>query len=197
MKAPDQQHTAKAGQQMEAFTALYEQYSARIFTYFQYRCSDSATAQDLTMQVFERLLGCLPGYNSGRAPFSAWLFSIARHVAADWQRRQYLRKWIPWEDFTRRPSGDPGPEQAALESEERRNLRQALSQLSSRERDLVGLRFSSGLTNRAIAHLTGLSESNVAVILYRAMRKLRQHLTAPAERPCPNPAGLREVDHES
>ncbi len=189
----------KAGkpcQDTQTFTALYEQYAAQIFTYFQYRCDDSATAGDLTMQVFERLLRCLPDYDAARAPFSAWLFSIARHTFVDWQRRQYLRKFIPWEDFSRQPSADPGPEQAALESEQRRSLRRALAQLSTRERDLVGLRFSSGLTNRAIAGLTGLSETNVAVILYRALRKLRQHLVDPLEIPCPDTLPLTEVGHE-
>lgn len=93
-------------------TSLFEQYSARIFTYFQYRCGDAAAAQDLTMQVFERILRSLPRYDENRAPISAWLFSIARHVAADWQRRQYLRKFIPWDAFTHHPSPDLGPEQA-------------------------------------------------------------------------------------
>lgn len=83
-----------------------------------------------------------------------------------------------------------------VESEERRQLRVALRELSSRERDLVALRFSSGLTNRRIAEITGLTESNVAVILYRALRKLRERLTLPEEVLCSNPACLMEVDHE-
>jgi len=128
----------------------------------------------------------------------AWLFSIARHVITDWQRRQYLRQFLPWEAFGQQPSGEPGPEQAALESEERRQLHQALRQLSDRERDVLGLRFASEMTNREIAGLTGLSESNVAVILYRALRKLRQAMDEAQE------AGLNqekicqhtEVEHE-
>lgn len=196
MRKPDPQSDAKADQVIETATILFDQYAARIFTYFQYRCNDSATAQDLTMQVFERLLHSLPRYDEDRAPISAWLFSIARHVAADWQRRQYLRKFIPWDDFSRQPSKDPGPEQITLESEERIRLRQALRHLSNKERDLIGLRFASGLTNRAIAEMTGLSESNVAVILFRALQKLRQSLSDAPEIACPNATPLREVNHE-
>ena len=51
-----------------------------------------------------------------------------------------------------------------------------MSRLSHRERDLIGLKFAGGLTNRRIAALTGLSESNVGVILYRAVRRLRTEL---------------------
>ncbi len=196
MRKPDHQGEGKADQAIEALTILFEQYAARVFHYFQYRCNDTATAQDLTMQVFERLLHCLPRYDEDRAPVSAWLFSIARHVATDWQRRQYLRKFIPWDDFSRQPSIDPGPEQITLESEERIHLRQALRQLSNRERDVIGLRFTSGLTNRAIAEMTGLSESNVAVILFRALQKLRLSLEEATEQSCLNPTPLPEVDHE-
>ena len=196
MSKPDHQGDGKADQAIEALTILFEQYAARVFHYFQYRCNDAATAQDLTMQVFERLLHSLPRYDEDRAPVSAWLFSIARHVATDWQRRQYLRRFIPWDDFSQQPSIDPGPEQITLESEERIRLRQALRKLSNRERDIIGLRFASGLTNRAIAEMTGLSESNVAVILFRALQKLRQSLSEVSEPACSHPTSLPEVDHE-
>lgn len=186
----------EACQENDLCTALFDQYAGRVFTYFQYRCDDAATAQDLTMQVFERMMRSLPRYDEDRAPISAWLFSIARHVGTDWQRRQYLRKFIPWDDFQHKPSGDPSPEEAALESEARIQLRRALRKLSSRERDVIGLRFTSGLTNRTIAELTGLSESNVAVILFRALRKLRQSLSEVSERFCSNPTPLQEVEHE-
>lgn len=196
MRKLDRQSDAKADEVTDRVTVLFEQYAARIFTYFQYRCCDSATAQDLTMQVFERLLRSLPRYDEDRAPVSAWLFSIARHVATDWQRRQYLRKFLPWDDFSRQPSVEPGPELITVESEERIRLRQALRRLSHRERDVIGLRFASGLTNRAIAEITGLSESNVAVILFRALGKLRQSLTEASEPSCSTGTRLPEVDRE-
>lgn len=210
MKATDYPCAAKANQDMGACTVFFELYSARIFTYFQYRFADSATAQDLTMQVFENLLRSLPRYDETRAPFPAWLFSIARHVAADWQRRQSLRRFIPWDDIARQPSSDPAPEQVLVDSEERRRLSAALSRLSSRERDLIGLRFTGDMTNRAIAELTGLSENHVAVIIYRALNKLRQSLAETAVEagfpessnepepgdPRPEPVPQTEGDHE-
>jgi len=196
MSDKDNHRAARQQTNLDDFTRLYEQYSARVFTYLQYRCPDTATVQDLSAQVFEQALRCLPNYDAQRAPLAAWLFAIARHVVTDWQRRQYLRRFIPWDDFSRRESGEAGPEQKVIESEERRHLRRALQGLSARERDLIGLRFSSGLTNRDIARLTGLSESNVAVILYRALHKLRQALTNQAEIPRPQPATQVEVDHE-
>ncbi len=55
----------------------------------------------------------------------------------------------------------------------RQRLRAALAQLSERERDLVGLRFASGLKNCEIARVCRMEESHVAVMIYRALRKLR------------------------
>ncbi|BAF60469.1 hypothetical protein PTH_2288 [Pelotomaculum thermopropionicum SI] len=71
-----------------------------------------------------------------------------------------------------------GPEETAIYNESREQLLTALSRLNDRERNLVALKFSAGLTNRAIAGIAGLTESNVAVILYRAVRRLRAELDA-------------------
>ena len=54
-----------------------------------------------------------------------------------------------------------------------------LSQLADRDRELVALKYGAGLTNRAIAGLSGLSESNVAVILHRAVQTLREEWEKP------------------
>ena len=62
--------------------------------------------------------------------------------------------------------------------ETRQELIEALGTLDERERDLIALKFSALVTNREIASLTGLTESNVGVILFRALRKLRAVLSA-------------------
>ena len=46
--------------------------------------------------------------------------------------------------------------------------------LKDNERDLLGLKYNTGLNNRQIAELTGLSEQNVGVILFRAIKQLRK-----------------------
>jgi RNA polymerase sigma-70 factor (ECF subfamily) len=52
----------------------------------------------------------------------------------------------------------------------------ALAALPQREQEVVALKFASGLTNRRIAEIVGLKPGHVGVILYRAIRKLRDHL---------------------
>jgi len=166
-----------------AFAELYEACFPAVFHYIQFRCDGTAAAQDLTAQVFEKVLRRLSGYHANGAPFEAWLFAIARNTVTDWQRRQTLRRVLPWEALTRIHAAEPMPEQAAVLSEERRNLKAALEQLSERERDLLGLRFASGLKNCEIARVCRMDENHVAVLIYRALRKLRGLVNGGAEAP--------------
>jgi RNA polymerase sigma-70 factor (ECF subfamily) len=158
-----------------AFSELYEQYFRRVYNYVRFRCCDTVTADDLTSQTFERLLECIARYQPLRGPFEPWLFAIARNVVNGHYRRQ-RSLWLPWELLRRQPASDPQPEEAVLHHETSDALLTALSGLDERSRDLLSLKFAAGLTNRQVAQVSGLSESNVGVILFRALGRLRADL---------------------
>jgi RNA polymerase sigma-70 factor, ECF subfamily len=160
-----------------AFAELYDHYFPLVHKYVLYRVRDVQTADDLTSQTFEHMLNDLGHYRPERAPFGAWLFGIARHVVGDHFRVQKRRHWLSLEVFHQLASPEPPPEEQALQSELSDHLLAALGRLPDRERDLIGLKFAAGLNNRQIAALTGLKESNVGVIFYRAMQHLRAELT--------------------
>jgi RNA polymerase sigma-70 factor (ECF subfamily) len=166
----------QAGSDPEAFGALYDRYFGRVYNYIRCRVDDSAEVDDLTAQVFMRLLAHIGRYSPGRGLFEAWLFSMARSIVADHFRRLRWTAWLPGDAIQRRPSVDPAPEETVIHREWRADLLRALACLGQRERDVVGLKFYSGLNNRQISELTGLSEQNVAVILYRSIRRLRQEM---------------------
>jgi RNA polymerase sigma-70 factor (ECF subfamily) len=166
-----------AGQSIrEALAALYDQTFSRVFNAIRYRVEDEATAEELTARVYERALQGFAHYQPETGPVEGWLFGIVRHVVADHLRRQKLTAWLPWEAFLRRPAADPPVEETVAGHEMEVQLEKALPRLKDRERDLLGLKYGAGLTNRRIAALTGLSEQNVAVILFRALGRLRAML---------------------
>lgn len=160
-----------------AFLVLYDFYFPRIYTYFRYRCTDLQTCDDLTAQTFEQALTHLDEYNFRRGPFSAWLFGIARNAINGYYRRKLHFQWLPLDKLINLSWHGPLPEEQAIRDAEDHMLITAISRLSDRQRDLLALKFSGRLNNREIASLTGLSEQNVAVILHRAIRILRQWLS--------------------
>lgn len=168
----------KVASDPQAFIDLYDLYFKRVYNYIRYRCNDADTADDLTSQVFEAALKKITTYNPHISPFGAWLFGIARNAVNYHLRTQRGRQWLPIDSIETHPGRDPSPEEALILAESQRELLRALTTLNERERDLLGLKFGASLTNRRIAEITGLSESNVGIILYRAIGKLRITLGA-------------------
>lgn len=160
----------------EDFGKVYDLYFARVYNYIRYRVGDAGAADDLTSQVFERILDKFSSFRPEKAPFETWLFAVVRNALSDHFRARSWRSWLSLDEVRERPSGERPVDAALAADESQRELLEAVAGLDERERDIIGLRFGSGMTNRSIAELTGLSESNVGVILYRAVQKLQKEL---------------------
>ena len=170
--------TARGGARDAAtdrFVRLYQELFPPVHGYVRYRVRDVHAAEDLTAQVFERALVRL---GSIRDPgcVRAWVFTIARNVVADYRRGQRAGLDLDSADELEHLWVD-SPEGDALRREESRRLLAHLAELGDRERELIGLRFAAGLTNREIGEICGLSEANVAQIVHRAVVKLRRRFT--------------------
>lgn len=165
---------AEAAANPTAFAALYDHYFPRIFTYIRYRVGSDAEADDLTAYVFERALTKITAFDPQRAPFGAWLFGIARNAVGN--HRRSLWRFLKLDALRQKPASAPAPEDASIDREEQDRLLAAVAHLSDRERDLIALKYGAALNNRQIAEITALTESNVGVILHRAINRLRQEL---------------------
>jgi RNA polymerase sigma-70 factor (ECF subfamily) len=151
--------------------AVYAETLPKIFHYFCYRVGDTIVAEDLTSLTFEKAWAGRERFRSDIGSFTTWLFGIARHVVVDHYRIE--KNELPLEEAA------PGTEQNSPETAFQRNsdfsrLAKLLAGLPERERELISFKYGAELTNRAIAKLTGLSETNVGTILFRVVRKLRQ-----------------------
>lgn len=162
------------------FAGLYDRNFAKVYNYVSYRLGDAAASDDVTSRVFERALARLETFDAGTGPVEAWLYGIARNAVNDHFRSKRWLSWLPLDAFAERPGLDAKNEDVLVEDEARRDLRRALERMNARERELVALRFGADLSNREIAAQLGLGESNVGVILHRAILKLR---TALREKP--------------
>ena len=150
--------------------AVYAEQLPRVYNFFRYRFGDSADAEDLTARTFEKAWRARERYRRDVAAFSTWLFTIARHVATDHHRR--ARPVVPLSEIGDL-AGGPSPEDHAAEQSDAARLARLLGGLPGRDRELLALKYGAGMTNRAIAQATGLSESNVGTIVHRAVQTLR------------------------
>ncbi len=150
--------------------ALYAEQLPRVYNFFRYRVGDGPEAEDLTSMTFEKAWRARHRYRRDLGAFTTWLLTIARNVAIDHSRQ--ARAHAPLEEAEGVASG-PTPEELAVKRSDVERLTALLARLPARERELVALKYGAGMTNRAIARLTGLSESNVGTILHRTIQELR------------------------
>lgn len=157
------------------FVAFYNEFLPQVYRYVQYRVADTATAEDLTATIFEK---ALRAWGKRRKPDSVapWIFRIARNTVTSHYRRRGRWLEVPLDNVEDKTSTDNRPEEMVLHAERWERIRAGIQALSRREQDIIALKFGSGLTNRAIAPVVHISESNVAVILHRTMRKLHAYL---------------------
>lgn len=152
---------------------LYAEQLPRVLNFFRYRLGETADVEDLTARTFEKAWRARHRYRSDMAGFATWLLTIARNVAIDHQRAR--RREEPLEVADAVPSRDHTPEQHAVQQSDAHRLAVLLATLPPRQRELIAMKYGAEMSNRAIAHATGLSESNVGTILHRAVETLRLH----------------------
>lgn len=159
------------------FEALYRSSRDDLYAYAASLLRDRAAAEDVTAQAFERAYRRRRTFNARRGNARAWLFGIARNAALDELRRRRRQAAL---DIDPEDANAVTPEEGAEHALTRTTVRAALATLDARERELIGLKFYAGLSNRELARVLGVSESNAGTMLHRTVSKLRKacHETA-------------------
>lgn len=156
-------------------TALYEQHKLGVFRYLYYRVGDLQAAEDLTSEVFLRMITALESYRSQNASFEAWLYQIARNLAIDHHRKASLRKHVPLEDNLIAEYQDV--DKTVERSLTHEHLKRALAKLNEVQRDVIVLRFVNGLPISVVAQTLHKSEDSIKSLQRRALSALREILT--------------------
>jgi RNA polymerase sigma-70 factor (ECF subfamily) len=157
---------------------LYDEHHESIFRYLWLRLGDRQLAEDLTGDVFMRMLSALPGYRSVGLPFRAWLYRIAHNLLIDHIRKTNHRQPVPLEAV----EGHADEDHSFSEFERRLQVDQlgwALAQLDEAQREVVVLRFIAGLSLKETALAVGKTEAAVKSMQHRSLAALRQLLSEP------------------
>jgi RNA polymerase sigma factor (sigma-70 family) len=160
------------------FAEFYGLWFDKVYNYARGRTGSAVRADEIAADTFERAFRAWGKFDARRGDRRTWLFTIAFRSIADHYRSEKREVWSSLELTAEPADAAKGPAKEAEASDEKRLLTGALMSLEEEAREVVSLRFFSGMTNRAIGELLELSESNVAVILFRSIRKLRKNFPA-------------------
>ncbi len=159
----------------QVLTELYEKHRISIFRYFFYQVGDTHTAEDLTSEVFVRMLGSINNYRPRMVPFEAWLFKIARNLVADYYRSKKHMHQLPLtEDI---PASDDSVTTSVDGQLTCEQLVDALQSLNQSQRDVIILRFVNRIPINQVAKMLSKSENSIKGLQRRALLTLREVLT--------------------
>ncbi|GAB4325577.1 MAG: RNA polymerase sigma factor RpoE [Phototrophicales bacterium] len=156
-----------------AITTLYEKYADQIYRYIAYRVPIN-DAEDLTAEVFVKMVEGLPKYTITGAPFEAWLYRIAAARIADYHRRAKQDNQVELSDTL--SDKQPLPEDRLLREQELEILKQAVNSLPEEQQTILILRFIERRTHEDVAQIVGKSVSAVKSIQHRALIQLNRLL---------------------
>jgi len=158
----------KAGQ-LDYLNELFRRYSKRIYNYFLKSTLDKADSDDLTQELFVRVMRYRNSYKEGRS-FQFWIFQIARNMIKDHFRKMKVHQdqFNPVEVM---PEVSEEVDQEALDNEKK--LHRAMKLLSDEKRELLVLSKFEGMKYEQIATLRETSVSNIKVQVHRTIKELK------------------------
>ncbi len=168
---------AQAGD-LEAIGELYDAHINQVYRYALARLGNIQDAEDVVSEIFYKMLNGLPNYQWRKVPFAAWLMRISHNEVVSFTRRNGRRAndtELPEEILDRGNRNDPAENaerQLALE-----DLRKAVELLPEAQREVIILRFASGLSVADTAKALGKQENNVKVLQHKGMQRLQVLMT--------------------
>ncbi|MBN2015859.1 RNA polymerase sigma factor [Candidatus Dojkabacteria bacterium] len=162
----------------KAFEKVYSLYYKKVLNYIRSRVNEKSVAEDLASEVFEKAFKAIEDFKWQGISLSAWIFRIARNLLTDYYRKVgrvgETVSLSEIEDLFE----DPGAKVYLdfIKGEEEIALYDAIREFPEKDQYLIYYKFFEGFSNKEIAKITGLAESNVGTRLYRIRGKLRQIL---------------------
>ncbi|MFN8493286.1 MAG: sigma-70 family RNA polymerase sigma factor [Caldilineaceae bacterium] len=159
-----------------ALSELYDRYEAKIYSYIYRRTGEQTLAEDLTAQVFLKMLEAIRNRRAWHSSFSGWLYRIAHNLVIDYYRQRGHQVQVSLDDAPSLPDADQNPVQATEMKLDAERLRAAISRLTDEQAEVVSLRFLEGYSINEVAEMMNKTEGSIKALQYRAVATLRQFL---------------------
>lgn len=159
-----------------ALTVIYDQFELKIYTYIYRRTGDQSLAEDLTGQVFLKMLEAIRNRKAWHSSFSGWLYRIAHNIVIDYYRQRSSQQQIPLDDEPMLASLEDNPVTATELKLDVERLRSAIARLTDEQAEVISLRFLEGYSINEVAEMMNKTEGSIKALQYRAVANLRQLL---------------------
>jgi RNA polymerase sigma-70 factor (ECF subfamily) len=152
------------------FDTIYDHYLPKIYRFIYYRTRHKQIAEDLTSTIFLKVVQNLNSFRHGAAPFSAWLYRVARNTLIDHARvaKPILDLETAVNVADKQNVSDETNEVLNLEA-----IKSQMTKLSDQQREIVTMRVWDGLSHKEISEILEISEGSSKVAFSRAVDKLR------------------------
>ncbi|HUP28019.1 MAG TPA: sigma-70 family RNA polymerase sigma factor [Chloroflexia bacterium] len=159
----------------EAIGWLYECYFERIYRYIYLKVGDATDAEDITEQVFLKMIEAVHGFQWQGSTFASWLYRIAHNQVIDALRQHTRRPQVPLEPVaeTLRSERDD-PQSHAERVDFRDHLKEAMSHLTDLQAQVIALKFGGEMSNAEVAAILGRTEGAIKALQYSALQNLQK-----------------------
>ena len=157
-----------------ALAELYDRYAPKMYAYIYRRVSDAALAEDLTSELFVRVLRAIKNENAWRDSFTSWLYRIAHNLVVDHYRRRPPVAPLPLSESLMDRGDTPAVRAEHALAQE--SLLSAIRCLTPAQQEMLALRFGEGLTARETAQVMQKTTGAVEALQHRATAALRRIL---------------------
>jgi RNA polymerase sigma-70 factor, ECF subfamily len=158
----------------DAFSVLYQEYVQPVYRYIYVRVGNNTEqTEDLTQEVFFKALKNINRYRYNGNTFGSWLFRIAHNIVIDYYRQSKKNKSIPLNESIT-IIADDDPETMVEQHMEMVEVKTMVEKLPAKQREVISLRFGSGLSVAETAAAIGKTEGTVKKLQFVALARLKK-----------------------
>jgi RNA polymerase sigma-70 factor (ECF subfamily) len=154
-----------------ALSEIYDAFSGKIYSYIYHRTGDSTLAEDLTGDVFVRMIEAIQADRTWTSSLQGWLYRIAHNLVVDHFRRQTKRDGPELEERWMAAENPTNSFEGLFYSNQ---LRTAMRFLTEEQQQVIVLKFAEDLSNAEVADIMGKTEGAIKALQHRGLAALRR-----------------------
>jgi RNA polymerase sigma-70 factor (ECF subfamily) len=156
-----------------ALGEVYDRYESRIYTYIYRRTGDEELAEDLTAQVFVKMLQAIRDRKAWHSSFSGWLYRIAHNLVIDFYRQRDRQPNVGLDETPDIVADHDNPVATVEQQLTAERVRWALRRLTEEQAEVLSLRFLEGFSINEVAIMMNKTDGAIKALQYRAVATMR------------------------